>query len=186
MVNGQPVCDDGPAYRAATARVVCRFKFTNFLPIILFPCLFMKFLDCLFFASKSDICSLGSLDTMEQVNTRQDRTSGTSQANLQWTKCSARAMKLQSLTALIKPRTIVVEVKDWGSSAQQVNSTNCPVPSVRYKSLNCSLMVFSEESTLKIHTPSIAQIAPPSHSNGNSGALFFQADLSKFVAISLF
>ena len=126
MVNGQPVCDDGPAYRAATATVVCRLKFTNFLPIILFPCLFMKFLDCLFFASKSDICSLGSLDTMEQVNTRQDRTSGTSQANLQWTKCSARATKLPSLTALIKPRTIVVEVKDWGSSAQQVNATNCP------------------------------------------------------------
>ena len=26
MVNGQPVCDDGSeAYRAATARVVCRF-----------------------------------------------------------------------------------------------------------------------------------------------------------------
>ena len=58
MVNGQPVCDDGTeAYRAATARVVCRFilisnddvqltilKFTNFLPIILLPCLFMKFL----------------------------------------------------------------------------------------------------------------------------------------------
>ena len=61
---------------------------------------------------------------MEQVNTRQDRTSGTSQANLQWTKCSARATKLPSLTALIKPRTIVVEVKDWGSSVQQVNAIN--------------------------------------------------------------
>ena len=121
MVNGQPVCDDGPAYRAATAAVVCRFKF---LPIILFPCLFMKFLDCLFFASKSDICSLGSLDTMEQVNTQHNRTSGKSRTNLEWTMCSARAMKLPSLTALIKPRTIVVEVKDWGSSVQQVNAIN--------------------------------------------------------------
>ena len=58
MVNGQPVCDDGTEeYRAATAAVVCRFihvsndavqltilKFTNFRPIILLPCLFMKFL----------------------------------------------------------------------------------------------------------------------------------------------
>ena len=61
---------------------------------------------------------------MEQVNTRHNRTSGTSRTNLQWTKCSARATKLQSLTALIKPRTIVVEVKDWGSSVQQVNAIN--------------------------------------------------------------
>ena len=61
---------------------------------------------------------------MEQVNTRYDPTSGTSRPISGWTKCSARATKLQSLTALIKPRTIVVEVKDWESSAQQVNTTN--------------------------------------------------------------
>ena len=56
MVNGQPVCDDGSeAHRAATAGVVCRFlmlsndalqltiiNFTDFLPSILLPRLFMK------------------------------------------------------------------------------------------------------------------------------------------------
>ena len=29
------------------------------------------------------------------------------------------------------------------------------LPRVKYKSLNCSLMVFSKESTFEIHTPSI-------------------------------
>ena len=29
MVHGQPVCDDGSAYRAANARVVCRFTYIS-------------------------------------------------------------------------------------------------------------------------------------------------------------
>ena len=84
------------------------------------------FILILYYLLQNQIFSPGSLDTMEQVNTRHNLTSGKSLTNLEWTTCSARAMKLPSLTALIKPRTIVVEVKDWGSSVQQVNATNCP------------------------------------------------------------
>ena len=60
---------------------------------------------------------------MEQINIQKNLSLVKSRTTLQWTKCGARATKLPSWTALIKPRTIVLEVKDWGSSAQQVNAT---------------------------------------------------------------